>query len=106
MWDALGGTRTVLTRRDETTSAERFIVSFDPYRTQRLAYSVAVTVAGLSVMHTSRQTQLRNTCCSAKARALGWCAVWNTTLLLTNGDGIIEPPPKTNNSSCRRRRAS
>src|SRR5437868_4718629 len=32
-----------MTRRDDTNGAERFIVSFDPYRTRRVAYSFAVT---------------------------------------------------------------
>ncbi len=47
MWNAPGATRTAVTRRDQTRDAERFIVSFDPYRTGRLAYSFAVTVAGV-----------------------------------------------------------
>ena len=36
-----------MTRRDDTTGAERIIVSFDPYRSRRNAYSFAVTAAGV-----------------------------------------------------------
>ena len=36
-----------LTQRDDTSQAERFIVSFDPAHTQRLAYSFAVTARGV-----------------------------------------------------------
>ena len=82
MWDAPGATRTVLTRRDETTSAERFIVSFDPYRTRRLAYSFAVTVAGVRAdwIHTDDSEYERdaswNPVWSAATRRLvdGWSA--------------------------------
>jgi hypothetical protein len=36
-----------LTQRDDTSQAERFIVSIDPSHTRRLAYSFAVTAAGV-----------------------------------------------------------
>jgi hypothetical protein len=36
-----------LTQRDDTSQAERFIVSIDPAHTRRLAYSFAVTAAGV-----------------------------------------------------------
>lgn len=36
-----------LTQRDDTQGAERFIVSIDPSHTRRLAYSFAVTAAGV-----------------------------------------------------------
>lgn len=36
-----------LTQRDDTSQAERFIVSFDPAHAQRLAYSFAVTARGV-----------------------------------------------------------
>ncbi|WNG50778.1 carbohydrate binding family 9 domain-containing protein [Archangium minus] len=40
---------TVMTRRDESGSAERFILSLDTYRDRRTAYSFAVTAAGVRV---------------------------------------------------------
>ncbi len=40
---------TVMTRRDESGSAERFIISLDTYRDRRTAYSFAVTAAGVRV---------------------------------------------------------
>ena len=36
-----------LTERDVTDQAERFIVSIDPSHTRRIAYSFAVTAAGV-----------------------------------------------------------
>ncbi|MCY1082046.1 DUF5916 domain-containing protein [Archangium lansingense] len=40
---------TVMTRRDESGSAERLIISLDTYRDRRTAYSFAVTAAGVRV---------------------------------------------------------
>ncbi|RMH42580.1 MAG: hypothetical protein D6689_07785 [Deltaproteobacteria bacterium] len=44
----------VVTRRDDSGSAERIIVSFDPFLDRRTAYSFAVTAAGVRVdwLHT------------------------------------------------------
>ncbi len=40
---------TVMTRRDESGSAERLIISLDTYRDRRTAYSFAITAAGVRV---------------------------------------------------------
>ncbi|WP_257453375.1 carbohydrate binding family 9 domain-containing protein [Archangium lipolyticum] len=40
---------TVMTRRDDSGSAERLIISLDTYRDRRTAYSFAVTAAGVRV---------------------------------------------------------
>ncbi len=79
MWDAPGATRTVVTRRDQTRDAERFIVSFDPYRSGRLAYSFAVTVAGVRAdwIHTDDDE---------RARDSSWNPVWSAaTQVLADG---------------------
>ncbi len=70
MWSAPGRTRRSLTRRDDTTGAERFIVSVDPYRTGRIAYSFAVTVAGVRAdwIHTDD---------SEYDRDASWNPVWS-----------------------------
>ena len=54
-----------LTQRDDTQQAERFIVSIDPAHTRRLAYSFAVTAAGVRAdwIHTDD---------TAAARAYSW----------------------------------
>lgn len=79
MWDAPGATRAVVTRRDQTRDAERFIVSFDPYRSGRQAYSFAVTVAGVRAdwIHTDD---------TEGARDLSWDPVWSAaTRVLPDG---------------------
>ncbi len=79
LWDAPGATRAVVTRRDQTRDAERFIVSFDPYRSGRLAYSFAVTVAGVRAdwIHTDDDE---------RARDMSWNPVWSAaTQVLPDG---------------------
>ncbi len=69
-----------LTQRDDTSQAERFIVSFDPSNTKRLAYSFAVTARGVRAdwIHTDDNEYQRdmswNPVWIAKARILddGW----------------------------------
>ncbi len=58
-----------LTQRDDTAQAERFIVSIDPSHTRRLAYSFAVTAAGVRAdwVHTDD---------SEGRRDLSWNPVW------------------------------
>jgi len=62
-----------MTRRDDTTGAERFIVSFDPYRSRRTAYSFAVTAAGVRAdwIHTDDDE---------RARDDSWDPVWNAAV--------------------------
>jgi hypothetical protein len=75
MWNAPGATRQVMTRRDQTRDAERFIVSFDPYRTRRLAYSFAVTAAGVRAdwIHTDD---------TERDRDMSWDPVWSAATRL------------------------
>ncbi|HUQ05186.1 MAG TPA: DUF5916 domain-containing protein [Kofleriaceae bacterium] len=75
MWNAPGATRQVMTRRDQTRDAERFIVSFDPYRTRRLAYSFAVTAAGVRAdwIHTDD---------TEGDRDMSWDPVWSAATRL------------------------
>ncbi len=58
-----------LTQRDDTSQAERFIVSLDPTHSRRLAYSFAVTAAGVRAdwVHTDD---------SEGRRDLSWNPVW------------------------------
>jgi len=58
-----------LTRRDDTSGAERIIVSLDPARSKRTAYSFAVTAAGVRAdwIHTDD---------SERARDSSWNPVW------------------------------
>ncbi len=58
-----------LTQHDDTSQAERFIISLDPARTKRLAYSFAVTAAGVRAdwIHTDDDEG---------ARDLSWDPVW------------------------------
>ncbi len=58
-----------LTQRDDTSQAERFIVSLDPSHTKRIAYSFAVTAAGVRAdwIHTDD---------SEGDRDLSWNPVW------------------------------
>ena len=58
-----------LTQRDDTAQAERFIVSLDPTHTSRLAYSFAVTAAGVRAdwIHTDDNEGKRD---------LSWNPVW------------------------------
>ncbi|MGE5182665.1 MAG: DUF5916 domain-containing protein [Acidobacteriota bacterium] len=68
-----------LTQRDDTSQAERFIVSLDPTHTRRLAYSFAVTAAGVRAdwIHTDD---------SEGRRDLSWDPVWVArTKLLPDG---------------------
>jgi hypothetical protein len=62
-----------LTRRDDTSQAERFIVSIDPYRTRRFAYSFAVTAAGTRAdwIHTDDDEY---------ARDASWNPVWSAAV--------------------------
>jgi hypothetical protein len=61
-----------LTQRDDTQQAERFIVSIDPSHTRRLAYSFAVTAAGVRAdwIHTDDTERARDTT---------WNPVWRTS---------------------------
>jgi hypothetical protein len=73
MWSA--GTDDIdgaLTQRDDTQGAERFIVSVDPARTRRVAYSFAVTAAGVRAdwIHTDD---------TERARDQTWNPVWRAT---------------------------
>jgi len=54
--------QTVVTRRDESGSAERIIVSIDPFLDRRTAYSFAVTAAGVRVdwLHTDDNAHARD----------------------------------------------
>ena len=68
-----------LTRRDDGTAAERFIVSFDPFRSRRIAYSFAVTAAGVRIdwIHTDDNEY---------ARDYSWDPVWEAkTRLVADG---------------------
>jgi hypothetical protein len=58
-----------LTARDDTSQAERFIVSIDPSHTRRIAYSFAVTAAGVRAdwIHTDDTAGNRN---------MSWDPVW------------------------------
>ena len=68
-----------LTAHDDTTAAERFIVSLDPSNTKRLAYSFALTAAGVRAdwIHTDD---------TEGARDYSWEPVWTgKTQLLPDG---------------------
>jgi len=68
-----------LTQRDDTQQAERFIVSVDPSHTRRLAYSFAVTAAGVRAdwIHTDD---------TEGDRDFTWNPVWRAqTQLLADG---------------------
>lgn len=68
-----------LTQRDDTGQAERFIVSLDPSHTRRLAYSFAVTAAGVRAdwIHTDD---------TEGARDFTWNPVWRAkTQILADG---------------------
>ncbi len=64
-----------LTRRDDTSGAERIIVSLDPYRTGRIAYSFAVTAAGVRAdwIHTDD---------SERTRDSSWNPVWRAQVVV------------------------
>ncbi|KAB2899149.1 MAG: carbohydrate binding family 9 domain-containing protein, partial [Kofleriaceae bacterium] len=83
MWSAPGATRAVVTRRDQTRDAERFIVSFDPYRTGRIAYSFAVTVAGVRAdwIHTDDDEHTRD---------MSWDPVWSAATRVVADGWIAE----------------
>lgn len=68
-----------LTQRDDTQQAERFIVSIDPAHTRRLAYSFAVTAAGVRAdwIHTDD---------TERARDMTWNPVWRAnTRIVADG---------------------
>jgi hypothetical protein len=68
-----------LTQRDDTHQAERFIVSIDPSHTRRLAYSFAVTAAGVRAdwIHTDDTEGARDTT---------WDPVWRArTRIVADG---------------------
>ncbi len=67
--DGPADVRAIMTRRDDSGSAERIIVSFDTFRDRRTAYSFALTAAGVRVdwIHTSD---------SEGARDHSWDPVW------------------------------
>jgi hypothetical protein len=72
-----------LTRRDETGQAERFIVSLDPYRSRRTAYSFAVTAAGVRAdwIHTDDDEF---------ARDHSWNPVWDAAVDVHGGEWTCE----------------
>ncbi len=71
-----------LTQRDDTSQAERFIVSLDPAGTKRLAYSFAVTARGVRAdwIHTDDDEYARDSSwnpvwrAEARIHADGWSA--------------------------------
>ncbi|HEY3808018.1 MAG TPA: DUF5916 domain-containing protein [Kofleriaceae bacterium] len=70
MWSAgPGDVDAALTQFDDTAGAERFIVSLDPSHTKRIAYSFALTAAGVRAdwIHTDD---------SEGARDYSWNPVW------------------------------
>jgi hypothetical protein len=79
MWSAPGEVDDALTQRDDTQQAERFIVSIDPAHTKRVAYSFAVTAAGVRAdwIHTDDNEY---------ARDGSWDPVWIVkTQIFTDG---------------------
>jgi hypothetical protein len=80
MWSAgPGDIDNALTQRDDTGQAERFIVSIDPSHTRRVAYSFAVTAAGVRAdwIHTDD---------TEGARDATWNPVWRArTEILPDG---------------------
>jgi hypothetical protein len=80
MWSAgPGDIDDALTQRDDTGQAERFIVSLDPSHTRRVAYSFAVTAAGVRAdwIHTDD---------TEGARDATWNPVWRArTEILPDG---------------------
>ncbi len=66
-----------MTRRDDTSGAERIIISLDPARTRRTAYSFAVTAAGVRAdwIHTDD---------SEGARDASWNPVWRAEIQVTD----------------------
>ncbi|HMG24503.1 MAG TPA: DUF5916 domain-containing protein, partial [Kofleriaceae bacterium] len=80
MWsDSRADIDDALTQRDDTGQAERFIVSVDPSHTRRVAYSFAVTAAGVRAdwIHTDD---------TEGARDPTWNPVWRArTQLLADG---------------------
>jgi len=79
MWSAPGEVDDALTQRDDTQQAERFIVSIDPAHTRRVAYSFAVTAAGVRAdwIHTDDNEYARDS---------SWDPVWIVkTQIFTDG---------------------
>ena len=79
MYSDPGDVDAALTQRDDTRQAERLVVSIDPSHTRRIAFSFAVTAAGVRAdwIHTD-DTEGR--------RDYSWSPVWITkTQILDNG---------------------
>jgi hypothetical protein len=72
-----------LTQRDDTSQAERFIISLDPTHTRRLAYSFAVTARGVRAdwVHTDD---------SENARDMSWNPVWVAAARIVDDGWIAE----------------
>ena len=72
-----------LTARDDTGQAERFIVSIDPSHTRRIAYSFAVTAAGVRAdwVHTDD---------SEGNRDLSWNPVWTASTRILDDGWVAE----------------
>jgi len=79
MWSAPGEVDDALTQRDDTQQAERIIISLDPAHTRRVAYSFAVTAAGVRAdwIHTDDNEYARDS---------SWDPVWIAkTQIFTDG---------------------
>ncbi|OJT19714.1 hypothetical protein BO221_35825 [Archangium sp. Cb G35] len=74
---------TVMTRRDESGSAERLIISLDTYRDRRTAYSFAVTAAGVRVdwYHPQDHEYVRDA---------SYSPVWEARTTQTSGGWVAE----------------
>jgi hypothetical protein len=72
-----------LTQRDDTSQAERFIVSIDPSHTRRLAYSFAVTARGVRAdwIHTDD---------SENKRDMSWNPVWTAQARIDSEGWSVE----------------
>ncbi len=72
-----------LTQRDDTSQAERFIISLDPTHTRRLAYSFAVTARGVRAdwVHTDD---------SEGKRDMSWNPVWVAAARIVDDGWIAE----------------
>jgi hypothetical protein len=79
----VGSLERPMTRRDETSGAERIIISLDPYRTGRIAYSFAVTAAGVRAdwLHTDD---------SEYARDASWNPVWRAAVTVDESGWTAE----------------
>lgn len=72
-----------LTQRDDTAQAERFIVSFDPSHTRRLAYSFGVTAQGVRAdwIHTEDAEGTRD---------LSWNPIWSAKTKIASDGWTVE----------------